>query len=184
MKRLFSLSILIIAALIFWGSQTWENEKTNTNLQPDDPRYVDVFINNFTITAMNSAGQTAYTLKAERFEHYNEGDYATITKPVIQLTQGDQHWEISANIGEINDNSQHITLRDNVILQQRNKALPLRLETEQLKIDVQQQMIKSTQTVRIIQRGFNLQSKGMILDNTSGQLELLSKVTGRYVQTQ
>ena len=182
MKRLFSL--IIIAALIFWGSQTWENKKAITHLQSDDPHYIDVFIQDFTLTSMNEDGEPAYTLKARRLEHYNDNNYAIINEPVIQLKQGDHHWEVSANIGEIDDDNQVIILRDNVVLQQLGKPQPIRLKTNQLEIDTHQQIAKSMQTVSIIQQEFNLQSEGMILNNATGQLELLNNVTGRYVQAQ
>ncbi|MCK5001703.1 MAG: LPS export ABC transporter periplasmic protein LptC [Gammaproteobacteria bacterium] len=184
MKRLVSLSIIIIAALIFWGSQTWEKKKAITHLQSSDPHYVDVFIQDFTLTAMSDDGKPAYILKAKRLEHYNDSNYAVINEPVIQLKQGDHRWLISANSGEIDDENQIIILRNSVVLQQQDKAQPIRLETEQLEIDTRQQIAKSMHTVSIIQQEFTLQSKGMILDNASGQLELLNSVTGRYVQAQ
>ena len=184
MKRLFSFSIIIIAALIFWGSQTWEDTKAIKDLESTDPHYVDVFIRDFTITAMNEDGQPAYILKAKLFEHYNDSSYAVISEPVINLKQGNQHWLISAKTGEIDDDNQRIILRDSVVLQQQNTSQPIRLETEQLEIDTHQQIAKSTQTVSIIQQEFNLQSEGMILNNASGQLELLNSVEGSYVQTQ
>ena len=182
MKHLVSLSIIIIAALMFWGSQAWENKKASTSLETSDPHYVDIFIRDFTITSMNEDGQPAYILKARLFEHYNDNSYAIIDEPVIELKQGDQHWLISARTGEIDDNNQRITLRGNVVLLQQDKPQPIRLETEQLEIDTRQQIAKSTQTVSIIQQEFNLQSEGMILNNASGQLELLNSVKGHYVQ--
>lgn len=182
MKRLLYLSI--IAALIFLGSQTWENKKAITNLESSDPHYIDIFIRDFTITTMNDNGEPAYILKAKRLEHYNDSDYAVIDEPDIQLIQGDHRWVISANAGEIDDANQRITLRGQVVLLQQDKQLPIRLETEQLEINTRQQIAISTQTVSITQQGFNLQSKGMILNNATGQLELLDSVKGSYVQPQ
>lgn len=184
MKRLFSLTIIVIAALLFWGSQAWENKKAIIDIEASDPHYIDVFINDFTITAMNGEGLPAYTLKAKRLEHYNDSDFAIIKEPVIELKQNNQHWLISAKTGEINDNEQQIILKDNVVLLQQNKQQPIRMETEQLEIDTQQQIAKSTKTVRVIQQEFNLQSVGMTLNNVSGQLELHNSVEGSYVQAQ
>jgi len=181
-KRLFSLSIIIVAALLFWGSQTWETKKVITDLQNSDPHYIDVFIQDFTLTAMSEDGNPSYILKAERLEHYNDNNYAIVSKPDIELKQGEQHWLITADSGEIDDEKQSIMLRGNVVLQQQGKPQPIQLKTEQLEIDTRQQTAKSMQTVSIIQQKFNLQSKGMILNNASGQLELLNSVKGRYVQ--
>ena len=184
MKRLFSLSIIIIAALIFWGSQTWEKKTAIKNLETSDPHYIDVFINDFTITAMSEDGKPDYILKAKRLEHYNDNDFAIISEPVIKLKQNDQLWSISALTGEIDDSHQRIILRDKVIVQQQGKTESIRLETEQLEIRPHEQIAKSSQRVRIIQREFNLQSKGMILNSATGEIELLGSVEGNYVQVQ
>ena len=182
MKRLFFLSL--IAALIFLGSQNWESKKAISNLESSNPHYVDVFIRDFTITAMDDEGKPAYILKAKLLEHYNDSEYAVIDKPLIQLTQGEHHWLISANSGEIDDANQRILLRGEVVLQQQDKSQPIRLETGQLEIDTRQQIAKSMQSVSIIQQQFHLQSKGMILNNATGKLELLNSVKGSYVQIQ
>ena len=184
MKRLVSISIIIIAALIFWGSQTWENKKAISNMASSDPHYIDIFIRDFTITAMDDDGKPSYTLKAKLLEHYNDSNYAIIDKPDIHLIQGDHRWMISANTGEIDDKNERIILRGEVVLLQQDKKQPIRLETERLEIDTRQQIAKSTLAVSIIQQGFNLQSRGMILNNATGQIELLNSVKGNYVQTQ
>ena len=183
MKRLFSFTIIIIAALIFWGSQIWEKKKDISSLASSDPHYVDIFIRDFTITTMNDDGKPAYILKAKLLEHYNDSNYAIIDKPDIQLTEGNHRWRITANNGEIDDTNQRITLRGEVVLLQQDEQQPLQLETEKLEIDIRQQTAKSTQTVRIIQQGFNLQSEGMILNNATGKIELLNNVKGSHAQT-
>lgn len=183
MKHLISLSIIAIAALLFWGSQAWENKKAIINLEASDPHYIDVFINDFTITTMSKNGTPDFILKAKRFEHYNDNDYAIISEPQIKLIQKDQQWRITAQAGEIDDENQQILLHGNVILQQQGKPQPVRLETEQLVINTDKQIAKSTQAVRIIQQEFDLKSIGMILNNATGKIELLNSVEGRYVQT-
>lgn len=184
MKRLVSLSIVIIAALIFWGSKIWETKQVISTLESSDPHYVDVFIHDFTITAMDESGQPNYILKANRLEHYSDSEYAVIEQPVIQLTQGGHHWMISAKAGEIDDINQLIMLRGAVVLEQQDNQQPVRLETEQLDIDVLQKIASSPLTVTIFQQKFTLKSEGMILNNASGQLELLNSVEGNYVQPQ
>lgn len=180
MKRLVSLSIIIIAALIFWGSKIWEKTQVASTLQDIDPHYINLFIRDFTITAMTENGQPGYTLKAKRLEQYNDSEYAVIDEPVIELKKGDEQWQISATTGEIDDANQRLFLYGNVVLQQQNKPQPIRLETEQLEIDTRQQIASSVHTVTIIQQQFHLQSEGMLLNNASGQLELLNSVRGSY----
>ncbi|MDA3868467.1 MAG: LPS export ABC transporter periplasmic protein LptC [Gammaproteobacteria bacterium] len=184
MKRLFSLSLIIIAALIFWGSQTWERSVSIDTMKDSDPHYIDVFIRDFTITIMNEEGRPGHTLKARLLEHYNDDDFAIMNKPVLELLQNEHRWTIVAQRGEIADNNQHISLRDEVIIEQRDVPEPIRLETAQLDIDLRRQIATSCRPVNITQRDFQVKSQGLILDNISGQLEFLNHVEGRYEQLQ
>lgn len=179
MKRLFSLSIIVIAALIFWGSQTWESTVTIDALE-DDPHYITVFIHDFTITTMNHDGQPSYTLKARRLEHYNDDKHSVIDEPVLEMLQNDHRWTVVARSGEIADDNQYITLRDEVVIEQHGKANPIRLETTLLEIDTIRQVATSDRPVTITQRDFQLKSDGLILNNITGQLEFLSNVEGNY----
>lgn len=184
MKRLFSLSLIIIVALIFWGSQTWERSVSIDALEGSDPHYVEVFIRDFSLTIMNDEGRPGYTLKARQLEHYNDDDFAIMDEPVLELLQNRHHWTIAAKSGEIADDNQLIRLRDNVVIEQQDAPEPIRLETTQLDIDLRRQIATSSRPVSITQRGWQMKSQGLILDNISGQLKFLNNVEGSYDQFQ
>lgn len=184
MKRLFSLSLIIIAALIFWGSQTWERSVSIDAMEDSDPHYVDLFIRDFTIIIMSDEGRPGYTLKARQLEHYNDDEFSVMAEPVLELLQNEHRWTIVAKTGEIADDNQLISLRDEVVIEQRDAPEPIRLETAQLDIDLRRQIATSSRPVSIIQRNFRVKSQGLILDNISGQLELLNNVEGSYDQFQ
>lgn len=180
MKRLFSLSLIIIAALIFWGSQTWERSVSIDAMEDSDSHYVKVFIRDFTLTIMNDEGRPGHTLKARQLEHYNDDDFAIMDEPVLELLENEHRWTIVAKRGEIADDNQHIRLRDDVVIEQRDAPEPIRLETTQLDIDLRRQIATSSRPVSITQRGAQVKSQGLILDNISGQLEFLNNVEGSY----
>ncbi len=180
MKRLFSLTLIIIAALIFWGSQTWERSISIDAIDDSDPHYINVFIRNFTLTIMNDEGQPGYSLKARLLEHYNDNEFAIMDAPMLELLQNEHRWTIVAKSGEIADDNQHISLRDEVVIEQQDVPEPIRLETAQLDIDLLRQIATSSRQVSITQQGLQVKSQGLILDNINGQLEFLNNVEGSY----
>lgn len=180
MKHLLTLSIISLIALAFWGLQDYENKKTENITNEADPHFVDIFMRDFTLTAMDENGNPGYTLQANYFEHYKDSTRSLLDKPVIHLLQANNRWIIRANNGEIDDDHKLIILHDDVTMQQQQTEFPIHVETNHLEIDTENQIARSDQTVNIIHQKLRLQSKGMLLNNTSGELELLASVKGTY----
>lgn len=180
MKRLLTLSIFVIIALAFWGLQNFDGDKDKAVNDHDNPRFVDLFIRDFTLTAMNENGKPGYTLQASYFEHFNDGSNPQIEKPVLHLLQANSNWIITAKTGEIDNDNHLIILHDDVVMQQQQTEFPVQVETSQLKINTRNQIARSDQAVNIIQRELKLKAKGLILNNSTGELELLASVKGKY----
>ncbi len=180
MKRLLTLFIFVIIALAFWGLQDFEENKDEAVNDDADPHFVDLFIRDFTLTAMNENGEPDYTLQASYFEHFNDGSNSQIEKPVIHLLQANSNWIITAKTGELDNDNNLIILHDDVVMLQQQTEFPVQIETSQLKINTSNQIARSDQPVNIIQRELKLKAKGMILNNSTGKLELLASVKGNY----
>lgn len=163
--------------------QSYEKKQANVISEKTDPHFIDLFMRDFTMTAMNKEGTPSHTLQADYLEHYSDGKNAHLEKPVIRLLQAKSNWIISAETGEIDDNRSQIKLYDNVVLTQQETEFPIQIETSQLEIDTSRQIAKTDQVVNIAQKGLKLQSKGMVLDNASGRFELLANITSTYVQS-
>jgi LPS export ABC transporter protein LptC len=181
-KRLLTLSIIVFIALAFWGLQNFDEQKDNTASNEVDSHFVDLFMHDFTLTAMNENGNPGYTLQASYFEHYNDGSNSLIEKPVIHLLQDSNSWVITAKSGEIDKDNNLIILHDDVLMQQQQTDTPVQIETSQLKINTTSQIARSDQPVNIVQGKLKLKSKGLILNNSTGVFELLASVKGNYVQ--
>lgn len=182
MKRLFTLSIFAFIALAFWGLQSYEKKKDVAITEGADPHFVDLFMRNFTLTAMDENGKPAYTLQASYFEHYNDSSSSTMEQPVMHLLKENNRWVISAKTGEINDEQSLIVLHDDVVMQQQETEFPVQVETSLLEIDTTKQIARSDRAVNIIHKELNMRSNGMVLDNAAGELELLANVKGSYVR--
>jgi LPS export ABC transporter protein LptC len=181
-KRLFTLSVFALIALAFWGLKSYEEKSDAVVNDIADPHFVDLFMRDFKLTAMGDNGKPSYTLQASYFEHFNDNTNSLIENPVIHILQDNNLWVITAKTGEIDDDNHLIILNNDVVMQQQETDFPVQIKTSQLKINTDSKIAKSDRQVNIIQKEFKLQSKGMILHNTSGELELLASVKGTYVQ--
>lgn len=182
LKSLVTLLSLALIAFIIWWFQLVE-DRTADLLSPDNDHFVDAFMRDFKLTAMNTTGKPGYILRAQEFNHFNDSDIADLTQPVVHLLHSDADWQLTADLGEMNDAQNQITLIHNVVVEQTphdDSKTGMRMLTDRLNIDTQQQLMSTEKIARIEYKNLLLNSRGFSLDNISGQLKLLAEVTGVY----
>ena len=179
MKPRTSLSIVAIIALLSWWLLSTEQKKQTAELQEDS--FIDLFIKNFTLRSTNETGNTVYTLKANRLEHYSDSETSLIFNPEINIPLQESHWLITADTGEIDNKQVFIRLLDNVVMKDTNSDTPFEIKTHSMTINTQTQIIESDQRVNIMNGTLNLVSNGMYYSNREKQLKLLSNVKGTYI---
>ena len=179
MKSRVTVVVVGIVTLFSWWLLSTEQEKQYS--VPKQDQFIDAFIKNFTLISTNESGQAAYTLKAERLEHYNDKNTSQITNPTIDIPQADSHWHIRADFGEIDDKQSFIQLHDNVIMKQIGSNEAFEIKTSHMTINTNSQIIESNQLVELQNGSLTLMSNGMRYNNAKKQLRLLSDVSGTYV---
>ena len=182
MKSHYTILVVGAVAMFSWWLLSTEQEKQSAKLHDD--HFIDLFINNFTLTTTDESGSTAYILKADRLEHYNDEDYSQIINPRIRFPQDDSHWLIDAKFGEIDSKQDFITLHDNVVMKkiesiESNEIFII--TTQAMTINAKSKIIESDQMVNITNGSLELESNGMHFDSQQKQLKLLSNVSGVYV---
>lgn len=198
MKRIITLIVFIAVALIAWWSNTDKYGDMRQPQQSAGDRYIEMFMNNFELTAMDESGSPAYILNGEHLQKYNNTDDTEIQQPVLQLLGGDNQsdnqgdtpesnaqnngqWKISANSAIINDKEETIQLEKNVVMQQQNIEPAITIRTQNLLLHTKTQIAQTDAPVEITQGKSHLKSKGMVYNNISSQLELSSNVRGHYL---
>jgi len=176
--RVTVFAVGIIALFSWWLLST--EQKKQVSITEDD-HFIDAFINNFTLTSTDETGRTAYTLKADRLEHYNDSEISLIFNPIINISQQQSSWSITADFGEIDNKQVNINLLENVIMKQLDSAETFELRTQAMTINTRSQIIESDKIVKIRNGSLDLVSKGMHYNNTDQLLRLLSDVDGIYV---
>jgi LPS export ABC transporter protein LptC len=179
-KKQFTLWTLVVIAFIgIWGVIQAPDEAP---VVVKEPHFVDMYVKDFTMISMNEDGHPYYTLEAILMEHFNDTGESEITEPVFNINKDDDAWVISANNGTIDDKNTWVTLRDNVVMLQKNSDNPLRLKTSKMRFNTKTQIANSNRPVDIKQGALSLKSNGMIFNNVTGELELLAGVNGTYVK--
>ncbi len=180
MKGPLSLIIFLFLAIIAWWSITEKHEEEQLQ-QAKSKSYVEIFMNEFEITTMNENGSPNYILNGSYLQRYNDSDETEVQKPVFNLLQKNGQWKISADNAIINDKNETIQLNNNVIMQQQNIEPAITIRTQRLLINTKTQIAQTQTQVNITQGESLLKAKGMIFNNLTSELELLSNVSGYYL---
>jgi len=182
MKQAINLSVFLCLAFLTWWTLTTDD--SDQFEQTNDTKYVELFMNDFEMTAMNENGKPNYTLNGTHLERHANSDDTEVQLPVIHLLQEDNQWEVVAEQATINHKADTIQLSNNVVMQQQNNdqnnAPGVTIRTQRLLINTKTQIAQTSAMVDLTQGQSRLRSQGMIFNNTTNQLEFSSNVNGHY----
>ncbi|MCK4834200.1 MAG: LPS export ABC transporter periplasmic protein LptC [Gammaproteobacteria bacterium] len=181
MKRFISIAVFTAAAIVVWQSTMKYYNDEDPLEKTQSKRYVEIFMNDFEMTAMDDNGKPAYILNGKHLERYNDSDETKVEQPVIHLLETGRQWLISANSALINDKNNTIQLADNVLMQQQGIEPALTIRTQSMLIHTKTQIAQTQAHVDITQGKSQLTSTGMIYNNMTSELELTSRVSGGYL---
>lgn len=183
-KLLTVLAVLILIFVSIKLEDVWRQQETKQTAI--DKHFPDYFMEDFKLISMDENGQPAYQLSARKMLHYRDDDSAELDFPFIEFDDKGYHWIISAQKAQILNQENRIYLRDNVkILRQTpDQKTNLSVETDYLEFDTQSRIARNDQDTRVKTADMELNSKGILIDNSRGIFELSSQVKGRYVRPQ
>jgi len=181
MNRNVSLSVFLVMAVIAWWTITNKYSDDSQLQLPESERYVDMYMNEFEMTAIDDSGGPSYVLTGSYLERYNDSDDTQIKQPVFQLLQAKKQWTVSADSAIVNDKDETIELQDNVVMQQQNIEPAVTIRTQNLLIHTRTQIAKTKALVNITRGKSRLNSNGMVLNNVTSELVLSSNVNGYYL---
>lgn len=180
MKRLISLAVFVAIAIIVWWSTISNYAEDGSLQQKQSASYIEIFMNDFEMTVMNEFGEPAYTLHGAHLERYNDSDEIKIKQPVFHLLDASKQWLITADFALVNNKQNTVQLKNNVHMQQQNIEPATTIRTQSMLIHTKTQIAETLAQVDISQGQSQLTSNGMIYNNKTNELELLSQVSGFY----
>lgn len=142
----------------------------------------DYFMRHFKAELHGDNGRLSHRLEADYLAHFAEDGHSLLEYPriVILDNRGQPKWRLSAKRGTIERGSQQIDLAGDVMLV-REQASPVRLTTESLRLQPEQQFAETRSRLTVTDGQSTLTAKGMKMYMDKGRLILLADVKGRYV---
>ncbi|MFV9615631.1 MAG: LPS export ABC transporter periplasmic protein LptC [Gammaproteobacteria bacterium] len=181
MKGLISFSLFIIIAIIIWWSITVDFSGGHHLQQTNNKPYVDIFMHEFELTAMDENGAPSYILHGSYLEQFHGSDDAEIKQPVFHLLKKNAQWKITADNAIVNNKNQTIQLNNNVLMQQQNVEPAVSIRTQTLLLHTKTQIAQTQALINFTKGLSQIKSNGMIFNNITSELELLSHVSGYYL---
>jgi lipopolysaccharide export system protein LptC len=181
MKGLISFSLFIVIAIILWLSITQDLSDSLQLQQTSNKPYINIFMNDFKLTAMDENGAPGYILHGSHLQRFNNSDDTEIEQPVFHLLQKGAQWKITADIAILNNKNKTIRLNNNVFMQQQNIDPAVSIRTQTLLVHTETQIAQTQALINFTKGLSQMKSNGMIFNNITSELELLSNVDGFFL---
>lgn len=181
MKRIVSIGIFLVLAIIVLWNITTDYNTGDQLRQVKSKQYVEVFMNQFEMTAMDKNGMPEYILNGEYLQRKNNSDDTEIRQPILHFLRRNSEWKVSAEKAILNNRKETLQLINNVVMQQQNIEHAVVIHTPNLLINARTKIARTQAQVDITRGNSRLNSTGMIYNNITNELELSSNVNGYYL---
>ncbi len=143
----------------------------------------DYYVEKFSFVRMSTTGQPKYKVAGKHLAHLALDDSYQIVLPIVQsITNNQAPITAHADKASIEDKRKKITLNGNVIVdrQASKDNEKFHLATDSLVLLPDDEIMKTDLPVFINLGNSTLSGTGMLANNTTQQLQLLSKVHGIF----
>lgn len=178
--------VIIIAAICAIMLATYSmlsrHEEQLTDVQPTTPQ-PGFYMKDASIVAIGKDGNPGFTLHATTIQQdVTHQDVNLDQVKVDYLGTSQTPWTLTAQTGNLRQDSRTITFNDDVILQPTGPhvALPIILRTNQLSIDTARNLARATGKVSISMNQQLLTAVGMQADLQRQTIKLESQVHGEF----
>ena len=179
--RRWWLLLVFAAALALWLWQASPRQEaidpgTATARQNAQPGYVAIGAD---LLDTGADGQPQFRLRAARIEQAAPNSEVVLTNPEFEH-QGGNAWRLSAQSGVLPPATQRLQLTGNVLATSALGGMPIRIRSESLTVDLQQQQLDTAAAVSIEWGHNRLNATGIHADMKSDSLRLESHIHGEF----
>jgi len=144
---------------------------------------VDFTVENLSSTVLNEKGQTRFVLSSTKMWHFADDDTTHLESPrFISLNPGQPPVDITAKLASLSSKSEDVFMHDDVVITRIDPTTlnETRFETDYLHIVPDRDMAETDHSVLMFDDKNIVKSVGMIFDNQSRSVKLLSKVRAKH----
>jgi lipopolysaccharide export system protein LptC len=184
MAALISLVLLSVLAMMTYYLAEFAGRDDGLGRPRKVTHEQDYFVEHFALTRLNSAGQPAFTLTAERLKHFPDDDSTEYLLPkLVSLDPSKPKITLTANRGHSTSEGVETHLHDNVVMTRAGTPSnePLKISTEYILLLSDDDIARTDHFVTILNGPSILTGVGMEFNNASRQLEIRNQVRGTWV---
>ena len=180
-RRRFSLILVLLAVILAW----WLARGPEDLLFSPKPllrHEPDYFLEDFSLMVAGDDGLPRYQMFGVSMTHYPDTDSAVLEQPRLEIVSADgRRWVVTAKQAETEKNGGFVRLQGEVSIQSEGDgASGLRLETEALNVNLEEEYAVSDESVIISQSFGVTRGEGLRINFRQRHLYLKSRVRGEY----
>ncbi len=189
MRSIFNLRVMLVLALLGVAAAAgwWLRERIHAGMAPQPETQAqtvpDYYMENFTVHAMNEAGQPRYQLTAAKMVHYAEDDHSDLTKPhALFFRPAGPPYVLDSPRGQVLQGGEQVDLLGQVEIDRiaGEKNRPLHVTTRDARVFPARNYAESDTFTVITSERSHMQGVGMRAWFDERRLQLLSQVKGIY----
>lgn len=187
-------TLYTIATLCFLAFMVYLSDSPETILGPYNHLETEVdkapfsVVKKATTKVFEKDGTLSYSFHADKLEHYQEHGntrddnvFTLVENPFLEIHQGQEPWEVSAEKGKMTTANQQIDLWNNVLLKHTSaESIYTQVSTEKLTIDPNAKLANTEEPVKILSDKIELEGVGMNADLCSEKIKLQKNVHGLH----
>lgn len=182
--------IVVLASLVIFGLINYSGDNpSNNTLQPDEKTFPHSYLTDVNLYEFNTQGNLQVRINTPLVRHFqptgkaSPQDFTLFTSPhIIFSGRSDKaDWDLSANEGRSEKQSNLFILSNNVIATQESKEQGLiTITTSELEVNSREQFARTDKAVTMRTAKTQLSTVGLHADIQSDRIKLLSNVKGSY----
>jgi len=184
-RRRFALMLML--ALLAVGGSFWATQVMKRGNGPTlrGNGVIDYSAERFSFTQMEPSGQPGYQITGSQIQHYPADDSFSVERPHVEnLNDQRPPMTLVADQGRVQNNNSLIILTGNVAAQRAAtvSTQSMTLRSAQLQIYPNDDVLTSSEPVRLTLGASTLSGNRMYFNNVSRELRLDGAVRGQYLK--
>jgi LPS export ABC transporter protein LptC len=176
LRQLIGFAILAVTSYAVY--ERYHSDERGYQYEPFTKGYS---IEGVLIKNSDDEGKITSTIEAPSVIHYADSGLTVINQPVYRMHQAEGDWVFSSESGEINEAQTQLYFPEQVLLElDQPQTGSVRVETSQLKVDLEKQTGTTAQPLKVTQPGAVLSGVGSVIKFEQQEIEILENVYAEF----
>lgn len=173
-----AIILVLLAGALLTGWHAWKSRLVVDTAEQAEVRS-DFILRDFEIIALNAQGRESFALRAPDMQQTPGERTMELATPLFLMpVEHGGHWEVRARTGWVNESSDLLKLRGDVVaISPMGATRPTEIRTEQLDVFPNDSRATSEVLVTVTSPGTRMEGTGMEANLAGKRVQLLSNVS-------